>query len=125
MIVQQLVVILVFSQDGVIAHPSTLPSWFLCWGTLDLSFNSFVSHKFIYLFIFGCVGSLLLQAGFSLVVASGGYSSLQCTGFSWWWLLLLWSTGLGVQALVVSARGLSSCGSQALEHRLSSCGLLA
>ena len=28
MIVQQLVVILVFSQEGVIACPSTLPSWF-------------------------------------------------------------------------------------------------
>ena len=28
----------------------------------------------------------------SLVAASGGYSSLQCTGFSLWWLLLLWST---------------------------------
>ena len=29
----------------------------------------------------------------SLVAASGGYSSLQCTGFSLWWLLLLQSTG--------------------------------
>ena len=29
---------------------------------------------FIYLFSFGCVGSSLLHAGFSLVVASGGYS---------------------------------------------------
>ena len=28
---------------------------------------------------------------------------------------------LGVQASVVAARGLSSCGSRALEHRLSSC----
>ena len=28
MIVQKLVVILVFSQEGVIARPSTLPSWF-------------------------------------------------------------------------------------------------
>ena len=29
----------------------------------------------------------------SLVVASGGYSSLRCTGFSWPWLLLLRNTG--------------------------------
>ena len=29
----------------------------------------------------------------SLVVASGDYSSLWCTGFSLWWLLLLRSTG--------------------------------
>ena len=58
-----------------------------------------------YLFIFGCVGSLLLRAGFSLVVASGGYSSLH-TGFSLRWLLLLRSTG--------SRRaGFSSCGMQA------------
>ena len=32
-----------------------------------------------YLFIFG---SSLLRSGFSLVAASGGYSSLQCAGFS-------------------------------------------
>ena len=31
--------------------------------------------------------------GLSLVVASGGYSSLWCVGFSLRWLLLLWSTG--------------------------------
>ena len=32
---------------------------------------------------------------------------------------------LGMWASVVAARGLSSCGSQALEHRLSSCGAQA
>ena len=43
----------------------------------------------------------------SLVAASGGYSSLQCVGFSLWWLLLLQSTG--------SRRvGFSSCGTRAL-----------
>ena len=31
--------------------------------------------------------------GLSLVVASRGYSSLRCTGFSLRWLLSLWSTG--------------------------------
>ena len=42
----------------------------------------------------------------SLVVASGGYSSLWCLGFSLRWLLLLWSTG--------SRRaGFSSCGMRA------------
>ena len=56
--------------------------------------------------------------GLSLVAASGGYSSLRCAGFSLWWLLLLRSTG--------SRRaGFSSCGSQALERRLSSCGTWA
>ena len=70
---------------------------------------------FIYLFIFGCVGSSLLHAGFSLVVASGGCSSLRCVGVSLQWLLLLPSTALGAQASVVVAPGLSSCGSWALE----------
>ena len=54
----------------------------------------------------------------SLVVVSGGHSSLWRTGFSLQWLLLLQSTG--------SMRvGFSSCGSWALEPRLSSCGARA
>ena len=72
---------------------------------------------FIY-FIFGCIGSLLLCAGFSLVVASGGYSLLWCVGFSLQWLLLLQSTGS-------RHMGFSSCGLRALECRLSSCGAQA
>ena len=36
----------------------------------------------IYLFIFGCFGSFVAAPGLSLVTASGGYSSVQCTGFS-------------------------------------------
>ena len=48
---------------------------------------------FLNLFIFGCVGSSLLQAGSSLVAESGGYSLLQCLDFSLRWLLLLQSTG--------------------------------
>ena len=65
----------------------------------------------MYVFIFGCVGSSVLHAGFSLVAASGGYSSLLCTGFSLRWLLLLRSTG--------SRRaGFSSCGAWAQKLRL-------
>ena len=56
--------------------------------------------------------------GTSLVAASGGYSSLWCTGFSLRWLLLLWSTGS-------RPVGFSSCGMWALERRLSSCGARA
>ena len=56
--------------------------------------------------------------GLPLVVARGGYSLLRCVGFSLRWLLLLRSTG--------SRRtGFSSCGTWALEHRLSSCGARA
>ena len=72
-------------------------------------------HSFIY---FWLRWVFVAARGLSLVVARGGYSSLLCTGFSLRWLLLLWSTG--------SRRaGLSSCGSQALERRLSSCGAQA
>ena len=64
-----------------------------------------------YLFFFlGCAGSSLLRVGFSLVVASGGYSSLWCVVFLLRWLLLLWSTGSRHTGSVVSARRLSSCG---------------
>ena len=51
----------------------------------------FVNYLFIYLF--GCVGSSLLRVGFSLVAASGDYSSLRCTGFrdeKFWWTI--WET---------------------------------
>ena len=54
----------------------------------------------------------------SLVASSGGYSSLQCAGFSLQWLLLLRSTGS-------RHMGFSSCGSRARERRLSSCGARA
>ena len=54
----------------------------------------------------------------SLVVASGGYSSLRCAGFSLQWLLLSWNMGF-------RCIGFSSCGLQVLEHRLSSCGTWA
>ena len=70
---------------------------------------------FIY-FIFGCVGSSLLCTGFLWLGRVGATLSCSvrashCSGFS-----LLQSTD-GLQA-----HGLSSCGSQALECRLSSCG---
>ena len=64
--------------------------------------------------------------GLSLVVASGGHSSLRCSGFSSRWPLLLRSTGaLGARASVVVVHGLSSCGLWGLERRLSSCGTWA
>ena len=54
------------------------------------------SHNLLYLFkifihLFSCMESSLLH-GLCLIAVSGGYSSLQCVGFSWW-LLLLQSTG--------------------------------
>ena len=76
--------------------------------------------KFIYLFylfIFWLCWVFLAVHVLSLVVASGGYSSLPCAGFSLRWLLLLQSS------MGSSHVGFSSCGSRALERRLSSCGL--
>ena len=64
--------------------------------------------KIIYLFL--SVLNLPCCLGFSLAVASAGFS-LQ-------WLLLLWSEALG-------CTGFSSCGSCALERRFSSCGTRA
>ena len=74
--------------------------------TVLLCVGFFFFYKFICLFSFGCVGSLVLCAGFSLVAVSGGYSSLWCAGFSLQWLLLLWSMGS-------RHAGFSSCDAQA------------
>ena len=82
-------------------------------------FHSFLKFFKIYLFylILAALALLCCARGFTLVSESGGYSSLRCVGLLRW-LLLLWSTG--------SRRaGFSSCGSQALECRLSSCGAWA
>ena len=43
----------------------------------------------ILLIYFFAVLGLRWREAFSLVAASGGYSSLRCTGFSWRWLLFL------------------------------------
>ena len=70
----------------------------------------------------------------SLAAASGGYSLLQCAGFSLQWLLLLQSTGsrhmgfssCGSWASVIVARGLQSAGSVVVALGLScsvACGI--
>ena len=76
-------------------------------------------YLFIYLFIyFGLRWVVVAARGLSLVAVSGGYSLLRCAGFSLQWLLSLRSTG-------PRHMGFSSCGSRALERRLSSCGAWA
>ena len=70
-------------------------------------------YLFIYLFIFGCVGSSFSVRGLSLVAASGGHSSSQCAGLSLSWPLLLRSTGSRRTGSVVVAHGPScsaACG---------------
>ena len=66
-------------------------------------FLTFFFFNFIYFWLWWV---FVAARGLSLVAASGGYSSLQCTGFSLRWLLLLRSTG--------SRRaGFSSCSTRA------------
>ena len=74
--------------------------------------------RFIDLFIYWLHWVFVAVRRLSLVVASGGYSLLQCTGFSLRWLLLLWSTGSRYT-------GFRSCGLLALERGLGSCGAQA
>ena len=46
-----------------------------------------------FIFIFWLHWVFIAVCRLSLVAASGGYSLLLCVGFSFWWLLLLQSTG--------------------------------
>ena len=74
------------------------------------------SNCYFFLFIYFWLSWVFFAAcRLSRVAASGGHSSLRCAGFSLRWPLLLRST---------DSRhvGFSSCGSRALECRLSSCG---
>ena len=78
---------------------------------LYIPFVSFFSvftflFKFILFIYFWLRWVFVAAHRLSLVVASGGSSSLWCTGFSLWWLLLLWSTGS-------RPAGFSSCGAWA------------
>ena len=103
-----------------------LGSFFFC--------NLFIYFTYLfYLFIFGCVGSSLLRACFLQLRRAG--ATLRCSawashcgGFS-----CCGARALGMRASVVVARGrpqlwlagIRSCGSRALERRLSSCGARA
>ena len=60
--------------------------WYQPWST-PLQASIFFFNFFWLCWVFVAARRL------SLVEASGGYSSLQCSAFSLWWLLLLQSTG--------------------------------
>ena len=81
-------------------------------------------YYYFYLFIFNFWLRWVFIAAcrLSLVAASGVYSSLQCTGFSLRWLLLLRSMGSRHMGFSSCGTQLSSCGWWAPECRLSSCG---
>ena len=69
---------------------------------MQFTFLSF----FKFIFNFWLCWVFVAARGLSLVAASGGYSSLQCAGFSLQWLLLLQSMGS-------RHVGFSSCGTWA------------
>ena len=88
-------------------HPSPTPP-----SSLECSFLSFFGQiycwsaalvYFLYNFIFACAG-LCCCVGFSL--ASEGCFLVAVRGLSLWWLLLLWSVGMGMYASAVAAPGL-------------------
>ena len=80
-------------------------------------FILFYVLKILFILFLAALGLCCCTRAFSSC-SERGYFSLQCAGVSLQWLLLLWSMG--------SRRaGFSSCGSRALEHRLSSCGAWA
>ena len=56
---------------------------------------------------------MLLRAGFSLVAASGGHSSLKCARFSLGGFFCCRARALGTRASGVVVLGLSSCGTRA------------
>ena len=82
----------------------------------------FFFFKFICLFYFWLCWVFVAAHGLSLVAASlrCGARASNCGGFS-----CCGARALGAQASVVVAHGLSSCGLQTLECRLSSCGARA
>ena len=83
-------------------------------------------NTLLYLFIYLWLHQIFAAScGLSLVVTTGDCSSLSCVGFSFRWLLLLWSKALGEWASVVAVQGLVSRGSWTLECVVSviaSCG---
>ena len=73
-------------------------SWFLLRYPLlglikSLAIKLLVNMFFFYLIYFWLHWVFVAAHGLSLVGASGGYSSLWCTGLPLQWLLLLQSTG--------------------------------
>ena len=58
-----------------------------------------------HLFVFGCTGSSLLYMGFLQLQRKGAALPFNVQGFSWGWLLLLWSMGTWASVAVVRGLG--------------------
>ena len=92
------------------------------WTKISLEHGCFFFLFFFFFFFwfiyFWLHWVFVADRGLSLVMVSRGYSSWRGTVFSLQWPLLLWTTGS-------RHVGFSSCGSWALDRRLSSCGAWA
>ena len=109
---------------SLFARTTTIIPWvflLLISSPSSLIFFIFIFYKFIYLFTYLSLHWVFVAAcRLSLVLASRGYSSLWCMGFSLQWLLLLWSMGsrltgllLLLQSTGAGHEGFSSCGTRA------------
>ena len=88
---------------------------------------SYIHFVYLFIYLWLCWVFVALR-GLSLVVASGSYSSLRCTGFSLQWLLLLRSTSsrpAGFSSCGVRAQQLWLTGSRAQAQQLWRTGLAA
>ena len=86
----------------------------------------FLSFKKVFIYLFLAMLDPRCSAGFSLVVESRGHSLVAVHELLIAVASLVVAHGLqATRAPVVTAPVLSSCSSQALEHRLNSCGLAA
>ena len=111
--------LLICECEWVLLDSLSTSDWWVSLTERKGSFENFVTpghifFKIMYLFIFGCVESLLLH-GLSLAEVCGLLMELAS----------LVAVALGTQASVVAASKLSSWVWQALEHRLSNCVALA
>ena len=91
MIVQQLVVILVFSQEGVRACPSTPPSWFLL-SPIFILFDSSASHQKIMKIYIKCNQERKCRhKNFisSKIIHKSGTTFCQYTGTQGYWEFLM------------------------------------
>ena len=89
----------------------------------QVTFFFFGKILFIHLFL-AALGLHCCSQAFSSC-SEQGLLFIAVRGFSLQWLLLLRSMGFRCMVSVVVACGLRSCGSRALERRLSSCGARA
>ena len=93
-----------------------------------MNFLFFFLNLFILFTYFWLCWVFVAARGLSLVAVSGGYSSLQCAGFSLRWLLSLRSTGsrhAGFSSCGMWAQQLWLTGSRAQAQQLWRSGLVA